>query len=376
MKRNSMFDVFISYRRDGGSALAQLVREHLTRRGYRVFMDVRDLRAGEFDQALVDTIAGATDVVVLVTPHCFERSVNDTDWFRKEIETALGAKCNVVPLRTDDAVLPDPDQLPPSIARLSKHQCVTFNSEFCDAGMDRLSKMLKSRPRLSSRLSRPIAVAGVLLLVVAGVLLGVGLIPREDPLVLHWYGQGQRERDGRWEDFPLRDNMTMYSGDQFRLSFIPTDDCYVYVIGIDARGEKMLLFPNSAIEQDHFCRANQEYEIPDGDNLFTLDQNTGRERIYLLASRTPLDSLEMILDTYESIGHEEVAQTLDETADLIMDRQRGVEVQPDRRVTVTTNAQGAKVKQEMNFVAGKAAAVHVLDFVHQAALTGQAASNQ
>jgi hypothetical protein len=30
----------------------------------------------------------------------------------------------------------------------------------------------------------------------------------------------------------------------------------------------------------------------------------------------------------------------------------------------------------LNFVAGKAAAVHVLDFVHQAALTGQAASNQ
>lgn len=33
------YDIFISYRRDGGFDLAQVIYEKLSKRGYRVFMD-------------------------------------------------------------------------------------------------------------------------------------------------------------------------------------------------------------------------------------------------------------------------------------------------------------------------------------------------
>jgi len=36
MSGKAKHDVFISYRREGGSALAQLVYKHLQRKGYRV----------------------------------------------------------------------------------------------------------------------------------------------------------------------------------------------------------------------------------------------------------------------------------------------------------------------------------------------------
>ena len=32
------YDIFISYRRDGGDTLAQLIYDRLTARGYRVFL--------------------------------------------------------------------------------------------------------------------------------------------------------------------------------------------------------------------------------------------------------------------------------------------------------------------------------------------------
>ena len=41
------YDVFISYRRDGGAETAKHLRDVLTERGYRVFFDTDSLRSGD-----------------------------------------------------------------------------------------------------------------------------------------------------------------------------------------------------------------------------------------------------------------------------------------------------------------------------------------
>src|SRR2546430_5387573 len=46
------FDVFLSYRRDGGDAQALFIREKLVQRGLRVFLDVTDLRSEEHTSEL------------------------------------------------------------------------------------------------------------------------------------------------------------------------------------------------------------------------------------------------------------------------------------------------------------------------------------
>ena len=43
------YDIFISYRRDGGDTLSQLIYDRLTHRGYRVFLDIESLNAGKFN---------------------------------------------------------------------------------------------------------------------------------------------------------------------------------------------------------------------------------------------------------------------------------------------------------------------------------------
>ena len=45
-------NVFISYRRDGGESLAQLLYTRLTNDGYKTFLDVESLSVGKFNEAL------------------------------------------------------------------------------------------------------------------------------------------------------------------------------------------------------------------------------------------------------------------------------------------------------------------------------------
>ena len=46
------YQIFISYRRDGGDMLAQLLFDRLTHLGFSVFYDVESLRSGKFNEAL------------------------------------------------------------------------------------------------------------------------------------------------------------------------------------------------------------------------------------------------------------------------------------------------------------------------------------
>ncbi len=79
------YDVFISYRRDGGEEAARLIRNSLKERGYRVFLDTESLRSGQFDKELYRVIEEAKDVVVILPPNGLDRCSNEGDWLRLEI---------------------------------------------------------------------------------------------------------------------------------------------------------------------------------------------------------------------------------------------------------------------------------------------------
>ena len=83
------YDVFISYRREGGAATARILRDRLTEMGYRVFFDLESLRSGYFNTALYSVIEECRDVIVVLSPDSLDRCVNDDDWVRLEVEHAL-----------------------------------------------------------------------------------------------------------------------------------------------------------------------------------------------------------------------------------------------------------------------------------------------
>jgi hypothetical protein len=90
--------VFISYRRARGSFFARAVFQHLTGRGYDVFMDNESLDSGEFRRIILGQIDARPHFLALLTPGALARATDPTDWLRQEIEHALELGRNVVPL--------------------------------------------------------------------------------------------------------------------------------------------------------------------------------------------------------------------------------------------------------------------------------------
>ncbi|MBR4318831.1 MAG: toll/interleukin-1 receptor domain-containing protein [Oscillospiraceae bacterium] len=107
------YDIFISYRRDGGFELAKLIYEMLTGKGYHVFMDVEVLREGKFNQKLYKIIKNCNDIIVILSPHSLDRCMNDDDWVRKEIVFAMKQHKKIIPVQEKNFVMPDilPDDM-------------------------------------------------------------------------------------------------------------------------------------------------------------------------------------------------------------------------------------------------------------------------
>lgn len=107
------YDVFISYRRDGGETTARIIRDALRERGYRVFFDVESLRSGNFNDALLETIRQCKDFLLICSPHALDRCVNEGDWVRRELLCALENKKKVIPIMLQGFSFPKPGEVFP-----------------------------------------------------------------------------------------------------------------------------------------------------------------------------------------------------------------------------------------------------------------------
>lgn len=89
--------VFISYRRTN-MPWALAIFQNLKSHGYDVFFDFESIPSGDFSQVIVNNIKARAHFLVILTPSALERCDNPNDWLRREIETALDEKRNIVPV--------------------------------------------------------------------------------------------------------------------------------------------------------------------------------------------------------------------------------------------------------------------------------------
>lgn len=159
------YDVFISYRREGGDQAAKAIHDNLRDRGYRVFLDVEALRSGAFNTRLYNVIDTCRDVVVVLAPGSLDRCWNEEDWLRLEVVHALRSGKNLVPVMLRGFTFPD--ALPEDMEPLRMQNGVAASVEFFDAFLDKLCSFLHSRGGFfSKKVKHP-------LLRLAAVLLGI-----------------------------------------------------------------------------------------------------------------------------------------------------------------------------------------------------------
>lgn len=135
-------DVFISYRRDGGYAVARLLYEYFHNVGVSAFLDLEELRSGPFNVALYDAIDRCENFVLVLPPDSLKRCEAENDWLRLEIEHAIEQKKNVIPLLVNGFEFPR--ELPPSLQVLPFFNGVQISREYFDASMKKLISMLKN----------------------------------------------------------------------------------------------------------------------------------------------------------------------------------------------------------------------------------------
>ena len=120
------YNIFISYRRDGGEVFAQLLYDRLVQQGYSVFYDVSSLRSGRYDQKLYKYLDECQDALIILSPHALERCSVPDDWVAKEISYLIQNNKNIIPiiLRGFDF----PSILPDTIKDLPNYNALTVGN--------------------------------------------------------------------------------------------------------------------------------------------------------------------------------------------------------------------------------------------------------
>lgn len=147
-----MYDVFISYRRKQGFAVAKLFSGLLQAQGLKPFMDLEELRNGIFDRKILTAIHAAPAFVLILTPGALERCCDDDDWLTAEILEAVDGGRNIIPVLCDGFEWPKqwPDNIPEKIRILSKYNSVIMSYEYIDATVDKLVSYIRSDEQMAA----------------------------------------------------------------------------------------------------------------------------------------------------------------------------------------------------------------------------------
>ena len=141
------YDIFLSYRRDGGRDCARTIKLQLGNLGYKnVFYDYNSIRDGVFNTQILDAIYSCKDFLLLLTPNAMDRCIEKGDWVAREIRTAIKYNCKIIPISLGDT-FDWPTDFPidmNGIKSIQRHKLLV--DEYFEDSIIRLSKRLSSIP--------------------------------------------------------------------------------------------------------------------------------------------------------------------------------------------------------------------------------------
>ena len=149
-----VYDVFISYRRDGGFDTAGRINDLLVKEGYSVSYDIDTLREGRFDKQLLERIEQCVDFILIVDKNAFVRTMDPNvepqdDWLRQELAYALKLKKNIIPVLLAGADFPK--GLPEDVREVSKYQGPKHTNDYFDSFYNKLKGYMHALPRNAAK---------------------------------------------------------------------------------------------------------------------------------------------------------------------------------------------------------------------------------
>lgn len=140
--------VFLSYRRTN-VPWALAISQSLAQNGFDVFFDFTGIASGDFAKVIIENIKARAHFIVLLTPSALDRCDNPEDWLRKEIETAIETRRNIVPLTLEGFDFATPrivSQLTGPLAALKSYNALSVPAEYFPEAMARLREKYLNVP--------------------------------------------------------------------------------------------------------------------------------------------------------------------------------------------------------------------------------------
>ncbi len=106
------YDIFISYRREGGEKTARLVQLILEDYGYKVFLDYDSCNSESWEKKIKSGIEESKVFLFILSKGALDRCRNESDWVRKEVEYAYELHKNIVPINPDKEFDKIPEDCP------------------------------------------------------------------------------------------------------------------------------------------------------------------------------------------------------------------------------------------------------------------------
>ena len=144
MEENRKYDVFISYRWDGGDQCAWLLHDHLLNAGYRVYLDMEGFNHGDFNEQILGIIRNCRDLIPILSPGALNPR-EGRDYLREELRAAVESGVNVVPY-----LLPGfewPGERPDWLEKVKGSTGASYSKEYFPATVTKVKSLLTAAPR-------------------------------------------------------------------------------------------------------------------------------------------------------------------------------------------------------------------------------------
>ena len=152
------YDAFISYRRESGFLMAQVIRDRLEEKGLHCFLDLEELRSGQFDEKILLAIQEAHTFILILPKNALTQCSNEDDWVRKEILEAVRWHKVIIPVMFDGFKWPQKwnENIPDEIKNLERINGVSGSQEYLPAMIEKIISYMPQKEvntKLKSKIS-------------------------------------------------------------------------------------------------------------------------------------------------------------------------------------------------------------------------------
>ena len=110
------------------------------------------------------------------------------------------------------------------------------------------------------------------------------------------------------KEVEIQDGGVLHSGDEFRITFELQEEAYVYLLSLDSLGNLTKLFPEKDTGLHIKVKPHKTYIFPEQKRRFRLDDNTGQETLYLLASPEVIRDVDQRINQLQKSGIDKITK--------------------------------------------------------------------